>query len=66
MVCEGYHVERAPDREGKERDAIVFELRPLDAIAEHPEAEMTPVDASLSELRARAIAASRVSLRPRS
>jgi hypothetical protein len=29
MVYEKHHIEKAPDREGKQRDAIVFELRPL-------------------------------------
>ena len=43
MVYEGHHVERAPDRTGAERNAIVFELRPLEAIAEIVEAEGPPV-----------------------
>ncbi len=34
MVYEGYHIERAPDRTGNDRNAIVFELRSLDAIEE--------------------------------
>jgi 5-methylcytosine-specific restriction protein A len=34
MVCEGYHVEPARDRTGVERDAIVFELRALEAVTE--------------------------------
>jgi 5-methylcytosine-specific restriction enzyme A len=34
MVYEKHHIEPAPDREGKQRDAIVFELRPLSAIVE--------------------------------
>ena len=29
MVYETHHVERAPDSKGLERNAIVFELRPL-------------------------------------
>ena len=58
MVCEGYHSEQAPDSEGNQRQAIVFELRPLDAIAEHVEAEPITDNAPLSELRARAIASS--------
>lgn len=56
MVYEGHQVRRAPDREGNMRDAIVFELRPLDAINEAVDADpvdMTPV---LNELRARAYA----------
>jgi 5-methylcytosine-specific restriction protein A len=56
MVCEGYHTERAPDRNGNERDAIVFELRPLDAIAEAVQ-ETKPAQASLDELRKRALEA---------
>ncbi|MET0537320.1 MAG: HNH endonuclease signature motif containing protein [Xanthobacteraceae bacterium] len=58
MVCEGYHSEQAPDSEGNQRQAIVFELRPLDAIAEHVEAEPITDNAPLSELRVRAIASS--------
>ena len=34
MVYADHHIERAPDRNGAERDAIVFELRSLEAIAE--------------------------------
>lgn len=60
MVCEGYHAEEAPDREGNQRQAIVFDLRPLDALAEHAESEMIAADATLSELRTRAIASSAV------
>jgi 5-methylcytosine-specific restriction protein A len=37
MVYEKHHIEQAPDREGKLRDAIVFELRPLSAIVETTE-----------------------------
>ena len=32
MVYEKHHTENTPDREGQQRDAIVFELRPLSAI----------------------------------
>ena len=39
MVCEGYHFERARDRTGAEREAIVFELGSLEAVAEKVEAE---------------------------
>ena len=39
MVCEGYHTEVAPDRNGIGRKAIVFELRPLEAIADKVEVE---------------------------
>lgn len=34
MVYEIHHIERAPDSHGNERDAIVFELRPLSAVIE--------------------------------
>ena len=64
MVCEGYHLEKAADREGKQRDAIVFELRSLGAIAEHSDSENVAADAPLSELRARAIAASAAAAKP--
>ena len=37
MVYEKHHFERAPDREGNERSAIVFELRPLTAVVEKTE-----------------------------
>jgi 5-methylcytosine-specific restriction enzyme A len=51
MVCGGYHVERAPDRTGAERDAIVFELRSLEAVAEQVEQEPAPQGLTLEELR---------------
>ena len=57
MVCEGYHVERAPDRTGAEREAIVFELRALEAIVEKVEAEPAPSGATLEELRQLALTA---------
>jgi 5-methylcytosine-specific restriction protein A len=51
MVCEGYHIEPAPDRTGAKRDAIVFELRSLEAIVEKVEAEPAPSGVALDELR---------------
>jgi 5-methylcytosine-specific restriction protein A len=57
MVCEAHHIERAPDRTGAERDAIVFELRPLSAVVEAVDAEPPSMTASLTELRQLAIAA---------
>jgi hypothetical protein len=36
MVYEAHHIERALDRNGTDRDAIVFELRALEAINESP------------------------------
>jgi 5-methylcytosine-specific restriction protein A len=55
---EGHHVERAPDRKGTDRNAIVFELRPLEAISEIVEAEGPPPSgATLQDLRQRALTA---------
>ena len=51
MVCEGYHIERAPDRTGAERDAIVFELRSLEAVAEKVEEGPASSGLTLEELR---------------
>jgi 5-methylcytosine-specific restriction protein A len=57
MVCEGYHVETAPDRLGAKRDAIVFELRPLEAIVENVDAASTSTGVTLDQLRQLAITA---------
>jgi 5-methylcytosine-specific restriction protein A len=57
MVCEAHHIERAPDRNGAERDAIVFELRSLEGIAENVDADPSPVNVPLQELRDLAFAA---------
>jgi 5-methylcytosine-specific restriction protein A len=58
MVYEKHQIEKAPDREGNQRDAIVFELRPLSAIIEStqdvPDAEPPK---TLEELRTLAKAA---------
>jgi 5-methylcytosine-specific restriction protein A len=51
MVCENYHLEPAPDRTGAKRDAIVFELRALEAVVEKLEAEPVPSGLTLEELR---------------
>jgi len=64
MVYEGHHVERAPDRTGAQRNAIVFELRPLEAIAEIIETEVVPSGANLQGLRERALTAASVPLQP--
>jgi 5-methylcytosine-specific restriction enzyme A len=61
MVHEKYHFEKAPDRESNQRDAIVFELRPLSAIVETTEATPeTESSKTLEELRALAKAAAAV------
>ncbi|MBZ0146440.1 MAG: HNH endonuclease, partial [Pseudorhodoplanes sp.] len=57
MLYEARHIERAPDRTGAERDAIVFELRPLSAIVETVDAEPPAIGVSLADLRKLAIAA---------
>jgi 5-methylcytosine-specific restriction protein A len=58
MVYETHHIERAPDRNGDERDAIVFELRPLSAVVEAVETtEHGTPTANLDELRRRAYTA---------
>ena len=59
MVCEGYHTERAADRNGNDRDAIVFELRRLEAVAEAVQ-QSKPSQSSLEDLRERARAAGAV------
>ncbi|TIS85620.1 HNH endonuclease [Mesorhizobium sp.] len=56
MVCEGWHHVQSPDTKGTIRQAIVFELRPFDAIVESVEAQ-PPVQDDLAMLRARAYAA---------
>jgi len=56
-VYERHHVERAPDRKGAERNAIVFELRPLEAIAEIVEGERPSSGITLQDLRQRALVA---------
>lgn len=59
-VYENHHAEQAPDAAGNSRQAIVFELRPLDAIIEVlaiPESSDPAVGVDLATLRARAIAA---------
>ena len=57
MICESFHIERAPASDGSERNAIVFELRPLEAVSERVEAEPAPRGGSLDELRQQALAA---------
>ena len=57
MVCEGHHIELAPDRTGAERNAIVFELRTLDAVLASEHVEPSGPGLSLEELRRTALAA---------
>ena len=57
MVCEGHHIERAPDRTGAERDAIVFELRALDAVIVSVEEGSNQPGLTLEDLRQFALAA---------
>jgi 5-methylcytosine-specific restriction protein A len=61
MVYDRHHIEKAPDREGNQRDAIVFELRPLSAIVEATEeTPETESPKTLEELRALAKAAAAI------
>jgi 5-methylcytosine-specific restriction protein A len=56
MVCEGWHHVQSPDTKGAMRQAIVFELRPLEAVVDTVDAQdVEAVD--LATLRARAYAA---------
>jgi 5-methylcytosine-specific restriction protein A len=61
MVYETHHIERAPDSHGNERDALVFELRPLSAVVEHVDAEANEAVNNLDELRKKAYAAAGIS-----
>ena len=67
MVYEKHHFERAPDREGNERSAIVFELRPLTAVVGKTEEGATAEPLRpLEELRTLARAAATASQTPSS
>lgn len=59
-VYETHHIERAPDRKGDMRDAIVFELRPVASVVEAVE-ELAPASPDIDELRKRAFAAANAS-----
>jgi 5-methylcytosine-specific restriction enzyme A len=52
MAYEKHHIERAPDRENNERDAIVFELRSLNAVVEATEDAAPEPTQTLEQLRA--------------
>lgn len=57
-----FRYQNAPDREGSERRAIVFELRTLEGVVEVAEARVPPTNgASLDELRGFALAAASTS-----
>jgi 5-methylcytosine-specific restriction protein A len=64
MLCDGYHHELGPDRNGNQRNAIVFELRSLEAVAQKIEEQPTPAYASLEELRTLAYAAGETFQKP--
>jgi 5-methylcytosine-specific restriction protein A len=57
MVCETFHYEQSPDREGNDRKAIVFELRPLEAVSEIVDAQGVHAKADLANLLAKALSA---------
>jgi 5-methylcytosine-specific restriction protein A len=56
MVCETFHYERTPDREGNDRNAIVFELRQLEAVTEIIDERGAPATVDLESLLAKALA----------
>lgn len=58
MIYTGHHFEEAPDRENNVRRAIVFELRPLEAIVEAVAAENVLPPTNLFALRRKAFEAS--------
>jgi 5-methylcytosine-specific restriction protein A len=61
VVYDKHHIEKAPDREGNQRDAIVFELRPLSAIVETTEeTQETEPPKTLEELKVLAKAAATI------
>ncbi|WP_084794934.1 HNH endonuclease signature motif containing protein [Bradyrhizobium sp.] len=65
MVYEKHHLEKAPDREGNQRSAIVFELRSLTAVVEKTEDAATArTQGTLDELRTLARAAATGSQMP--
>ena len=64
MVCEGYHHELAPDRLGNQRNAIVFELRPLEAVVQKVEEQPTSFNTSLEELHKLALGSTETSRKP--
>jgi 5-methylcytosine-specific restriction enzyme A len=63
MVCETFHYQRSPDGEGNDRNAIVFELGPLEAVSEIVEEGGAPPKADLQNLLVKALAAATAPLR---
>ncbi|WP_259672231.1 HNH endonuclease [Rhizobium sp. NLR22b] len=58
MVCQGWHTEPSIGKDGRERQAIVFELRPLETITRVVDAEPESNGIDFALLRERAFAAS--------
>lgn len=65
FVCQGFHNEIAPDTEGNSRQAIVFELVPIEALSEDL-AESPPAQDELRKMREKAYEAARSDPRKRS
>ena len=65
MIYAGHHMEQAPDRNGDLRQAIVFELRPLEAVEEATEKIEPSVGADLATMRMLAMEAAHPSPRSR-
>ncbi|WP_260854984.1 HNH endonuclease signature motif containing protein [Mesorhizobium amorphae] len=59
MTCEGFHYEEAPDTKHNMRQAIVFELRDSEAVAEQTDALAQQTHGDLNELRRRAFDAAK-------
>jgi 5-methylcytosine-specific restriction protein A len=57
MIYEGHHTEQAPDRNKAMRNAVVFELRPLESVVEAIEQQPTTTAGGLETMRALAFAA---------
>jgi 5-methylcytosine-specific restriction protein A len=73
MVCIGYHFGEGTDRDGNNRQIIIFELTPLEEVSQDiqaseltvpPSAEEDMNALSLNELRSRALAVSTSSRKP--
>ncbi len=57
MICESYGWRDLPDRDGNIRPAIIFSLRPLEAVEEKAEETASAPEADIAALRKRALAA---------